>query len=300
MLTNLPNQYKRRNELTDPKVDQSNSSLNQNEIRSLVAKEVILALGLVVLILGAMWISTGSFPPMVVVESGSMMHDLEDGSIGAIDAGDLILVMNPSRRQVITLVEATQEDNPNYNYHSHGMPGDVVIYKKNGGSETPVIHRALLKVVANSTIAGSETWDVRGTSIKNVQSISMTLDYNCKFHGNLTLINWIPSHEGYLTTGDNPSTNGCKIDQLAATGQDPRNGLKDEFGNPVTAVKEEWILGIASSELPWVGSIKLLASGNHQSVTDNAWFNLTVSIILLLAIPGIIEGIPKISSPEEE
>ena len=132
-----------------------------------------------------MWISTGSFPPMVVVESGSMMHDLDDGSVGAIDAGDLILVMNPSRKQIITLVEATQEENPNYNYNSHGMPGDVIIYKKNGGDETPVIHRALLKVVANSTLAGSETWDVSGTNITNVESISMTLDYNCRFHGNL-------------------------------------------------------------------------------------------------------------------
>ncbi len=286
--------------MTDPEVDQPNSSLSQNQIRGVLAKEVILALGLVILILGAMWISTGSFPPMVVVESGSMMHDLDDGSVGAIDAGDLILVMNPSRKQIITLVEATQEENPNYNYNSHGMPGDVIIYKKNGGDETPVIHRALLKVVANSTLAGSETWDVSGTNITNVESISMTLDYNCRFHGNLTIINWIPTHEGYLTTGDNPITNGCKIDQLAATGQDPRNGLKDEFGNPVTAVKEEWVLGIASSEIPWVGSIKLLASGNHHSVTESSWVNLTFSVILLLAIPGIIEGIPKISNPEEE
>ena len=286
--------------MTDPKVDQTKSSLNQDEIGSVVAKEIILALGLVALILGAMWISTGSFPPMVVVESGSMMHDIEDGSVGAIDAGDLVLVMHPSRKQVITLVEATQEENPNYNYHSHGMPGDFIIYKKNGGNETPVIHRALLKVVANSTIQGSETWDVSGTNIKNVQSISMTIKYKCNFHGNLTINNWIPNHEGYLTTGDNPKSNGCKIDQLAATGQDPRNGLKDEYGNPVTAVKEEWILGIASSELPWIGSIKLLASGNHLSVTDKSWFNLTVSVILLLAIPGIIEGIPKINKSEEE
>mgnify|MGYP003315772113 CR=1 FL=1 len=84
--------------MTDPEVDQPNSSLSQEQIRGDVEKEVILALGLVILILGAMWISTGSFPPMVVVESGSMMHDLDDGSVGAIDAGDLILVMNPSRK----------------------------------------------------------------------------------------------------------------------------------------------------------------------------------------------------------
>ena len=59
-------------------------------------REASLAVGLVVLLLGSMWISTGSFPPMVVVESQSMMHE-EGGSIGAIDPGDLVLVMNKER-----------------------------------------------------------------------------------------------------------------------------------------------------------------------------------------------------------
>ena len=45
-----------------------------------IAREAMLALGLVVLLLGSMWVATGSFPPMVVVESGSMMHE-EEGSL---------------------------------------------------------------------------------------------------------------------------------------------------------------------------------------------------------------------------
>ena len=44
---------------------------------------------------------------MVVVESGSMMHDPEQGSVGAIDPGDLVLVMSHSH-QIITFAEATQ------------------------------------------------------------------------------------------------------------------------------------------------------------------------------------------------
>ena len=42
-----------------------------------LVREIFLAIGLVVLLLGSMFISTGTFPPMVVVESGSMMHDDE-------------------------------------------------------------------------------------------------------------------------------------------------------------------------------------------------------------------------------
>ena len=49
------------------------------------------------LLLGSMFLSTGTFPPMVVVESGSMMHD-DEGQIGAIDPGDLVLVINQKGR----------------------------------------------------------------------------------------------------------------------------------------------------------------------------------------------------------
>ena len=55
-------------------------------------REASLAIGLVILLLGSMTIATVTYPPMVVVESGSMMHDPEQGSVGAIDPGDLVLV----------------------------------------------------------------------------------------------------------------------------------------------------------------------------------------------------------------
>ena len=60
---------------------------------NLYLREAFLAIGLVFLLLGSMWLATGMFPPMVVVESGSMKHS-EDGSLGAIDPGDLVLIMN--------------------------------------------------------------------------------------------------------------------------------------------------------------------------------------------------------------
>ena len=120
-----------------------------------LVREIFLAVGLVVLLLGSMFLSTGSFPPMVVVESGSMMHD-DEGQIGVIDPGDLVLVINPERKNVVTFVEATDPLDDNFGYESHGMGGDVIVFKKNGGTDTPVIHRALLKAIANE----SGGWDV--------------------------------------------------------------------------------------------------------------------------------------------
>ena len=103
-------------------------------------------------------------------------------------------------------------------------------------------------------------------------------------------MDWTPSHEGYLTTGDNAITNGCRIDQLSATGQDSRNGLKDENGMPGTAGMDEWVVGVASAELPWIGAIKLLVSGTQGSVTASTWNNLALTIILILASPLIIDS----------
>ena len=279
---------------------------NNNPVNDFL-REALLAIGLVLLILGSLWIATGQFPPMVVVESGSMMHDTEDGSLGAIDPGDLVLVMNPNRVDIVTYVEAMDEGNQNFGYTSHGMEGDVIIYSKNGGSDTPVIHRAILKVVSNNTQEGEKTWDVLGTSLRNVNSVNLTINYPCNYHGgtyNLEIIDWKPNHSGFITTGDNPNSNGCKIDQLAATGQDGRNGLKDESGNPVTAVKDEWIIGVASSEIPWIGAIKLFTSNTHHFVTEETWTNLSFTILFVICSPMIYESIFRknetLSNSEEE
>ncbi len=268
------------------------------------AREATLAVGLVTILLGSMWIATGSFPPMVVVESGSMMHE-DEGSVGAIDPGDLVLVMNPDRVEIVTYVEATQEANENFGYETHGMAGDVIIYRKNGGSDTPVIHRALLKAVANS----SGGWDVPGTSLVNVDSITWTLDYECPYHGgtyNLKIDRWEPNHEGYLTTGDNLDSNGCNIDQLRATSPDASetyirgNGLKDENGNPVLAVKDEWIIGVAATEIPWLGAAKLAISGTSSSVTDSTWRSLAMVVVLIIATPYLVEAIAERRKDESD
>ena len=87
---------------------------------------------------------------MVVVESQSMMID-EESHVGIIDPGDIILVTEPEKRAVVTYAEAVESEGQYHEYSTHGMPGDVIIYKKNGGNDTTVIHRAILFASANET-----------------------------------------------------------------------------------------------------------------------------------------------------
>jgi len=59
----------------------------------------------------------------------------------------------------------------------------------------------------------------------------------------------------------------------------------------VTAIKDEWIIGVASLEIPWVGAVKLYASGTNGQVTSNSWSNLAIMVAIVIATPVIIEMI---------
>ena len=106
-----------------------------------------------------------------------------------------------------------------------------------------------------------------------------------------------PAHEGYLTTGDNEKSNGCRLDQLRATDSNASDqyirsqGLKDQNGNPVLAVKDEWVIGVASTEIPWLGSIKLLTTGAWPAVPNQSWTKLSMLIGVILVAPVILDAI---------
>ena len=135
------------------------------------------------------------------------------------------------------------------------------------------------------------TWSVPGTNVNNATSISLELDYLCNNGQKLTVSNWDPGHAGYLTSGDNDATNGCNVDQYAAVGETTHTwrGLTDENGEAVGAVRDDWIVGVAGGEIPWVGAIKLGLSDNSDFVPGPTWTKLVITAFLLLAIPAIWE-----------
>ena len=209
---------------------------SHNPMRTLLL-ELALAVGMIACLVGAMFIHTGSMPPLVVVESKSMIHD-ENGEVGSIDAGDLILVHNQPADTIVTFAEATDLNNAAHGYEQHGLEGDVIIYAKNGEDGTPIIHRAIMRVIADETVPPDRnadtpcpstatydrervaedglpgscilTWSVPGTTVRNVSNITVHFDgeqagfYDCKrpAHNNvesyLVVWQWKPAHEGML------------------------------------------------------------------------------------------------------
>lgn len=288
--------------------------------------ELALAIGMIACLVGAMFIHTGSMPPLVVVESKSMIHD-ESGELGSIDAGDLILVHDQPGDTIVTYAEATDPNNSAYGYGQHGLEGDVIIYAKNGEGGTPIIHRAIMRVVAEETVSpdrGADapcpeeatydaervaddglrgscilTWTVPGTSVKNVANVTVHFDgtdaayYDCKrpahegVEAHLVVWQWKPTHEGMLTLGDN---NKCSVDQGAGA-TNGSAGVHSPSG-VVGPVRDDWVLGVAGGEIPWLGTVKLMVGGPDSYGTRDV---PSSSFIALFAVFGAVLLAPQMS-----
>ena len=61
---------------------------------------------MIFVLIAALYAHTQSMPPLVVVESSSMVHD-DEGEVGSIDAGDLVLVHKSSFENIVTFAEAS-------------------------------------------------------------------------------------------------------------------------------------------------------------------------------------------------
>ena len=284
-------------------------------MRTLV-RELVLAAGMITLLVLAMWAHTGSMPPLVVVESNSMQHD-SDGEIGTIDAGDLILVHSPDDNRIITFAEATDPESDYYGYESLGMEGDVIIYERNGESDsTPIIHRALFEISIGESVPADNqddceggvfwnglcitSWSVPGSDQVNVKEINLVFDgvntgkYACggvaAQHGSdwFSVENYSPMNPGYITLGDN---NDCNDDQGVF---EFAQGLSSIHSGMIRPVQEDWVIGISGAEIPWLGTVKLMVSGGDSPGVSQV---PGLSFVFLIAFVGIVLAAPAVIEP---
>jgi signal peptidase I len=271
------------------------------------------------LLIGGLYAYTATWPPAVIVESGSMMHadnEVTYGRLGTIDPGDLVLVKNVTTPDdVMTLVENGT--------HRYGKPGDVIVYFPADNrlpGHTPIIHRAVAYVVVEGS-GSNATYYVRwsdqdpcvGGAVKVTDlSLEGSAKHSwCQYDSKGVLVPdvpiaqlgssasnprpYVPVRTGFLTKGDNPATN-TQTDQLSGLSRDERG-----VSSPV---QMSWIEGKARGELPWLGLIKLAVSsrvnepnapaawvrvGNAYAPKD-LWVMLAVSLFVLVGVPLIYDG----------
>lgn len=226
-----------------------------------------IAIGALVLliVLSSLWMYTGRWghSPVVVVESGSMMHcsnglgsavalgrDCDSsrfGRVGTIDPGDLIFVKDvDGPGEVETFAEGGES-----RYHG---AGDVIVYKPNGGDlAVPVIHRAMfwIEVEADGSYTFPDLGIERSRSLDvddlGIDAAEYRIGPGCQdvaFAHQLR-----PGMAGFITKGDN---NEC-FDQSSS-------------GLQYLPVDPEWIVGKARGEVPWLGLVKLFVTDFLNSV----------------------------------
>lgn len=251
---------------------------------------------LIVLLLGGMLAYAGMWPPVFVVESASMQHSDTESKLGVIDTGDLVIIQSSDGSGVRTYVESYTDG-----HRSFGDYGDVIIYERYGRTDTtPIIHRAMVRLVYNSTaqsfdvpslaLLPTDKWDnglhesgrwwnlTTSFEVYDIGYKSATLRVDLASLLNYYLDHEL-SHDGIITMGDHniQYSNG---EFLGVYDQSPSATICRE------PIMDEWIVGEAKQELPWLGLIKLWVSGNMPSDTpENSKTNLVVVLALLIVLP---------------
>ncbi|MGC2288878.1 MAG: S26 family signal peptidase, partial [Thermoplasmata archaeon] len=271
--------------------------------------EPLMALAIIVLLLVSLFAYTSNWPPIFVVESGSMQHGTGD-TVGLINTGDLVLVKQVSASAVIPYVVGEQTG-----YSTYGEYGDVILYHPNGDTQaTPVIHRAILYLIWDAAAKDYSAPSLAplpcGTEPGARYSISGTPN-GCGSTGLLTTltlydVGWrnasvtIPlgalgHYSGFITMGDNNVAPGS-----------PPQGETDQLSGISALVAGSWIVGVARGMVPWVGAFKLLIDGDAGQVPPQSWqfLALTISAIVLggfgLHYLFRVEGIEDPRRKEEE
>jgi signal peptidase len=249
-----------------------------------IIRDIFIAFIILVIIMVALWGYTGQpFPqaPLVVIESGSMMHnDAPFGKIGTIDPGDLVLVVAVhSKKDIVTYGEAKSEETSCFTY---GNYGDVLIYRPDTDGDgsisdlqdagrTPIIHRAMCWVEYNEN---TKLYTIKEYGIINASSISIK---------ELGLEDYKPKWSGFITKGDNNPV--CDQSNIYPTPICPQ------------PVPVEHIIGKARGEIPWFGLIKLAFFGNNvepqkgwttilfATAPTDCWISLGICLLILILIP---------------
>ncbi|GAB3678517.1 S24/S26 family peptidase [Halopiger thermotolerans] len=238
--------------------------LRTDEESVVLARDVVSSVAIVAVIGLLLFGVSGIWPPLVAVESGSMVPNMQKG--------DLIFIVDNERFAGDAAVEGTGvvplERAQESGYDKFNRPGDVIVYEPNGNEyEVPVIHRAHFWVEEGENwVAEADEDIVGGVTCEQVRTCPAP-------------------HDGFITKGD-------------------ANSGYDQFGSGVsTVVKPEWVTGKAMFRIPWLGHIRLafdqLFSGTvvPSPVVWDAGTPLNPASTSAPAHLGVDSGVPSTSSP---
>lgn len=234
-------------------------------VRYRALRDVLGALVIVGLVFGGLSAATGGhWPPVLVIESHSMMHpdsETSYGRIGSIDVGDMIFARAFRDEAKLEL----WVDGGKYHY---GRPGSVISYAANGGraievngeavANISIVHRVMTHIEVTRNESGpvyrmqwldgeTKTWGAQGIYFP-------PLGFDERF-GFTPRNGYKPVASGYVTKGDNPGSNPASDQAL---------GLSQ-------LVDATWIEATVHGEVPWLGLGKLALQSGRTNPMVPGW-----------------------------
>ena len=160
------------------------------------------------------------------------MVAVESGSMEPnMQVGDLVFVTEPGRLAPDAADNdvgvVTYDDGRVADYRTFGTYGSVVIYRPPGRTASPIIHRAMFHVEEG------ENWYDRADG-----------EYHSAA-GCAELRHCPAPNDGFITLGDN-------------------NGAYDQANGLSPPVRAEWVTGVARVRVPYLGYVRLIASGQAE------------------------------------
>lgn len=252
---------------------------------------------------GGLYLYTGVWPPVVVVESNSMMHvDAQEynqhtgkaygegvgfGRLGTLDPGDLVLIKEVDGFEEIETFAHSRATH-------YGDRGDVIAFQATGGEQPTVVHRAMTFVRVSGegrnltyTVDWTNEWPEPDDA-----DCFRDPEYVCRFGiGGVTIeplgiVDQRFLGPGIITQGDNAATNPG-ADQS-------RTGDQATALNPQPVVTQQ-ITGVVRGELPAIGLLKLAFSGDtvlNAQIQEHPYFlrigNMVAPVDLWLLLLGEI------------
>ncbi len=191
-----------------------------------VAYDVVTSILAVLLIGGFLFAVSGVWPPLVAIESGSMLPNMHQG--------DLVFVMDetrfPDEAAVADtgVVPATAGEGTDY--RTFGGYGDVIVFRPDGRTDrVPIIHRAMFWVEEDENWSDEVTEGFASTQVCERDDDPAT---------DTGLENCPAPNAGFITKGDN-------------------NNRYDQVTGLSGPVKPAWVVGTAELRLPGLGWIRL-------------------------------------------
>ncbi|WP_418285417.1 S26 family signal peptidase [Halorubrum sp. DTA46] len=178
----------------------------------------------IVLVLGLLLFALSGVWPPMVAVESPSMEP-------NMNTGDLVFVTDPGRfapdAASNDIGVVTYEEGVAADYRTFGSYGSVVIFQPPDRIASPIIHRAMFHVEEG------ENWYERADS---------------RYHSadNCGELQHCPApHGGFITLGDN-------------------NGRYDQASGLAEPVRSEWVTGVARVRVPYLGYVRLIATGQAE------------------------------------